>query len=145
MFCILIAMNQNIFKAYDIRGKYPEELNEEAVSEIIPALVKHFKKGLPAYRRGKIIVGHDARLSSPKLYGAVIKSLETGDSKLEILHAGLMTTPMLYFLVHKLKAAGGIMITASHNPKEYNGLKVVDSKGGVMSGKEIYELYKALH
>ncbi len=131
-------MDTSIFKAYDIRGKYPNEINEEAVAEIIPALIKHFGDG-------KIIIGHDARLSSPALYKAVLKSLEISNLKLEILPVGMITTPMLYFLVNKLKVRGGIMITASHNPKEYNGLKVMDKKTGVMNGKEIYELYKNLH
>lgn len=131
-------MNISIFKAYDIRGKYPEELNGKAVSEIMPALAKHFKNG-------KIIVGHDARLSSPPLYKTVLNSLEIGNSKLEILPVGLITTPMLYFLFRKLKARGAIMVTASHNPKEYNGLKVVGPKGDIMNGKEIYELYQALY
>lgn len=130
-------MNLNIFKAYDIRGKYPEELNEVAVYEIIPALVKHFKKG-------KIIIGHDARLSSPALYKTVVKTLNAKPYTLNPIQVGLITTPMLYFLVNKFKAKGGIMITASHNPKEYNGLKVVGIDKEVLSGKEIYELYRKL-
>ena len=131
-------MDTSIFKAYDIRGKYPEELNEKAVSEIIPALAKHFGGD-------RIIVGHDTRLSSPKLYKAVLKSLLASGYALNPIPVGMITTPMLYFLVNKLKVRGGIMITASHNPKEYNGLKVMDKKTGVMNGKEIYELYKNLH
>lgn len=119
-------INPSIFKAYDIRGRYPKEINEEAVSEIAKALAKHFKKG-------KVIIGYDARLSSPSLYKTVLKSLEIR----EILPAGLVTTPMFYFLVNRLKAAGGIMITASHNPKEFNGLKIVGRKAEMISGKEI--------
>ncbi len=57
--------------------------------------------------------------------------------KLKIVPVGMMTTPMLYFLVNRLKAAGGLMVTASHNPKEYNGLKVVGPKAEMVSGKEV--------
>lgn len=127
----------SIFKAYDIRGKYPGEINEEAVAEISFALAKHFKNG-------KIIVAHDIRLSSPALYKTILKTLVTHHSKLITVPVGIATTPMFYFLVNKLKARGGIMITASHNPKEFNGLKVVGPQAEPISGKEIYELHKKL-
>ena len=134
-------MNSKIFRAYDIRGKYPSEINEKAVEKIIEGLAKNF------FKPGKVIVGHDARLSSPELYRAAIRSIKypafakaSADrqvSNIKIIKGGLMTTPMLSFLVNKLKADGGIMITASHNPKEYNGLKIVGAKAVPMSGKEI--------
>jgi len=146
LFCILIAMNPNIFKAYDIRGKYPEEINEEAVAEITKALAKHFSaKGGSAFggKKGKIIIGHDARLSSESLYKIAVRTLNAKPSTLNPIPVGMITTPMLYFLVNKLKAAGGIMITASHNPKEYNGLKVVGPTGDVMSGEEIRKLLRS--
>lgn len=130
-------INPSIFKAYDIRGKYPDEINEDSVAEIARFLAGHFGKG-------KVVVAHDARLSSPLLYKTVLKTLVTNNSKLITVPVGIATTPMFYFLVNQLKAAGGIMITASHNPKEYNGLKVVGSKAEPMSGKEIYGLYKKL-
>ncbi len=130
----MCGMNPTIFKAYDIRGKYPEEINENAVSEIIAVLAKHFGKG-------RIVVAHDARLSSPALYKSALQSLKisppAGGSKLEIIVVGPTTTPMLYFLVNKLKAVGGIMVTASHNPKEFNGLKIVGKKAAPISGEEI--------
>lgn len=137
-------MKSSIFGAYDIRGKYPNEINEKVVGEIIPAIFKVLKVKKSG---AKIVVGHDVRLSSPSLYKAVIrtlKSLQTKNYKLQTITAGMITTPMLYFLVNKLKAAGGIMITASHNPKNYNGLKVVGHKATPISGKEIYGLYKSL-
>lgn len=154
-------MDQKIFKAYDVRGIYPSELNEKAAENIAQALAKHFSaEGGPASGGGKskIIVGRDGRLSSPSLYKTVIKALEIipplagsrqpkiykksggRNSKLEIVPVGTITTPMLYFLVNKLKADGGIMVTASHNPKEYNGLKVVGPKAKPISGTEIKEL-----
>ena len=141
-------MSSSIFKAYDIRGKYPDEINEKVVSEIVAALAKHFKSGV-------IVVGRDARLSSPVLYKAVIKAFSVErlafskkNKKSKTLYpkpytlitVGLTTTPMFYFLVNYFKAIGGIMITASHNPKEYNGLKVVGKKAVPMSGEDVYKL-----
>ena len=130
-------LNPSIFKAYDIRGKYPQEINEKIVSEIIRRFFNS---------KFKIIIGHDARLSSPSLYKALNKNLKIDNSclpvgmgKLKIVPAGMTTTPMLYFLVNKLKADFGIMITASHNPKEYNGLKIVGKNAIPISGNEIYK------
>ena len=136
-----------IFKAYDIRGRYPQEINEEVVSKITTVLADYFrskvKRSLPAGRQEAskvIVVGYDARLSSPALYRSVLRSLKPKTYNLTPIPVGMITTPMLYFLVNHFKAAGGIMITASHNPKEYNGLKVVGSKAVPMSGEEIYKL-----
>lgn len=118
-------MDAGIFKAYDIRGRYPAEINEAAVQEISRGLRRFFKTG-------KIVVARDARLSSPALYRTVIKELGR-----RVIPAGLATTPFFYFLVNRLKAAGGIMVTASHNPKEWNGLKVVGPKAKMISGHEV--------
>jgi len=133
-------MNPDIFKAYDIRGKYPKEINKKIVAEISSALIRKFKPKT-------IIIGHDARPSSPQLYRTAIKNLKTyppvgGLKNLKTI--GLATTPMFYFLVNHFNADLGIMITASHNPKEYNGMKIVGKKAIPISGKEIYELYKNL-
>ncbi|MDO8430286.1 MAG: hypothetical protein Q7S73_02890 [bacterium] len=124
-------IKKSIFKAYDIRGKYPKELNEEAVFEIASALGRHFGP------KSRLLVGRDGRLSSPSLFKSVLKGL---GKDLEIIDGELMTTPMLYFLVNELKADGGIMVTASHNPKEYNGLKVVGKNARPVSGSEILKL-----
>lgn len=121
-----------IFRAYDIRGKYPEEVNERVAAEVACALGGYFK-------RGAIVVGRDARLSSPSLYRAALRGLARAGRR-NIIRAGLITTPMLSFLAIRLKAAGGLIITASHNPKEYNGIKAVREKGEFISGKEIYKL-----
>jgi len=130
-------MDPIIFKAYDIRGRYPKEINEEVVAKI----AREVRGRLGG---GKIVVGHDARLSSPALYKSVLQSLKIKkflpagrQVKFKIEAVGLATTPMLYFLVNKLKAAGGIMITASHNPKEFNGLKIVGKKAIPIGGAEI--------
>jgi phosphomannomutase len=136
-------MKASIFGAYDIRGKYPSEINEKVVSELLPSILKT----LGGKKKGKVIVGYDARLSSPNLYRAALReldSLKKSGYDLEVVPAGMITTPMIYFLVGKFKAKGGIVITASHNPKEYNGMKVVNSTLLPVSGTEIYELYKTL-
>jgi len=127
-------MNSNIFKSYDIRGEYPKEINEKVVSDIISALARHYPK------KSKIIIGHDARLSSPSLYRAAIKSVKHQMLDIMIIEVGLATTPMLYFLTNHFSADMGIMITASHNPKEYNGLKIFGKKAIPISGKEILKI-----
>ncbi|MBI2591398.1 MAG: hypothetical protein HYW34_01845 [Candidatus Brennerbacteria bacterium] len=137
--------NIGIFKAYDIRGRYSEEINEKTVGFIAAGIVKIFQ-------HGKVLIARDARLSSPRLYKAVLKSLETSaeggsasggkNYKLKTIPGGVMTTPMFYFLVNHFKAAGGIMITASHNPKEYNGLKIVGRNAVPISGVQILKLLK---
>jgi len=136
----MAKINPKIFKANDIRGKYPGEINEKIVLEIIRCLVLYFdsKFQIPN-SKFKIVVAHDARLSSPSLYQAVIKNLKF--KNLKIIPVGLATTPMFYFLVKKLKAGAGIMITASHNPKNYNGLKIVDKNVLPISGFAIQKLF----
>ena len=128
-------MKKKIFQAYDIRGRYPDEINEKAVAEIAVVLVQKWKSN-------KIVVGHDARLSSRQLYQAVLSGIMNNElgikhlnrprvirnSKFVIQAIGQCTTPMFYFWCHKLKLPG-IMVTASHNPKEFNGMKVVGLKG----------------
>ena len=115
-------MNYDIFKAYDIRGIYPSELDEADAYRIGRglALSKLLKSGKP------VVVGRDMRTSSDTLADAISSGLVAeGYSVVDI---GLCTTPMLYFAVNALDAAGGVMVTASHNPGEYNGFKCVREK-----------------
>jgi len=126
--------NPLIFKSYDIRGHYPTQINEKIVSRLIFFLAKFFKNG-------KIVIGHDTRLSSPLIYQTVIKTFEKFPG-FQLEKIGLSTTPMFYFLVNKLKAKAGIMITASHNPKNDNGLKIVERKAQMISGKTILKIIK---
>ncbi len=120
-----------IYKANDVRGIYPSELNESVISGIGRAMADHFGDG------AKVVLGHDARLSSPSLYMALKTGILESKKNIDLMEAGLMTTPMLYFLVAENKADGGIMVTASHNPKEYNGLKIVGKEARPISGKEV--------
>jgi len=145
-------MNTNIFKAYDIRGKYPEEINTKVVQTVSRALAEFFsaKGALPAGRqgsasggkKGKVVLGHDVRFGSRELYRAAAQGLKRSNPKLKIVEAGLMTTPALYFLVNYFGASGGLMITASHSPKEINGLKVVGSGAAPIGGKDILRLLR---
>lgn len=132
-------MDISIFRAYDVRGIYPIQINEKVVADITKALIKYFKPKAK-HKKPKIVVGYDARLSSPILYRSVLKRFKIQDLRFKIYEAGIITTPMIYFLVNYFKAQGGIMITASHNPKNYNGLKVIKEKAIPFSGKEIKKL-----
>lgn len=133
-------MNQDIFKAYDIRGKYPGEINGEIVGEIVNKFIANQLAKLKA-KKLDIIIGHDARLSSPELYKTATETLKNLNiGKIKIISIGLSTTPELYFLVNKHDADFGIMITASHNPKEYNGIKMVGKKSKPINGKEIFKI-----
>ena len=123
-------INPSIYRAYDIRGEYPRDLSEDVVRHIAGELDKKL------FKKGVIIVAHDARNSSPALYKAVIKGLNGR----EIIKVGPATTPMFYFLVASKKVAGGIMITASHNPSQWNGLKVVGPKVAPVSGFDIQKI-----
>lgn len=112
-----MQINPKIFKAYDIRGIYGVDFDEQNFYDIARAYVKLVKP------KGRVAVGMDARLSSPALKKSVIKGLL--DSGVDVLDIGLASTEMYYFAVGKYNLAGGLQITASHNPKEYNGLKMV--------------------
>lgn len=114
------TINPEIFRAYDIRGIYPKELDENAAKQIAKAFVKFLNPK-------EIVVGHDMRNSSLNLHKAFISGLiEMG---VDVFDIGLSPTPMLYFAPPFLGASGAVMVTASHNPLEYGGLKFVDAKG----------------
>ena len=131
-------MNPSIFKAYDIRGIYPIEINEAVATQVGRACAKLLKPG-------KVIIAHDTRYGSVELSKSLLKSLtEASAQQHEIIFVGLSTTPMFYFLVNKLGATGGCMVTASHNPKNYNGFKVVKEKARMISGTEVFEVIKKL-
>ena len=112
-----MKLNSKIFKAYDIRGIYGVDFNEDTFYQIAQGYAKLVKP------RGIVAVGMDARLSSPALKQAIIKGL--ADAGVSVMDIGLASTEMYYFAVGYYKLAGGIQVTASHNPKEWNGLKMV--------------------
>ncbi|MCP6720130.1 MAG: hypothetical protein KJI72_02260 [Patescibacteria group bacterium] len=132
------VMPKEIFKAYDIRGKYPKQINEVAVYTIARSLGDYFKSRTRS-KKSTAVVAYDVRLSSPSLYRAAILGLEdVGRTK--IVKAGLTTTPMFYFLVKHLRADYGVIITASHNPKEWNGLKVVGKNAEMIGGDKVLRI-----
>mgnify|MGYP001579177765 CR=1 FL=1 len=122
---------EEIFKSYDIRGIYPSELNEQNIVRIVKAVYKFLKQKLPGKKKLSVGIGRDMRISSPLLFEAVAKTLVNLGA--EVIDVGLVSTPTFYFAVFKNKFDGGIQISASHNPKEYNGLKLVMlSQGGIL-------------
>ncbi|MBU4299474.1 phosphomannomutase/phosphoglucomutase [Patescibacteria group bacterium] len=129
-----MKINPSIFRAYDIRGIYPDDLNERVAYLIGSAFVK-FLGGSNL----NIVVGRDNRLSSPSLFSALTRGIIAQGAN--VIALGLSTTPMLYFATAYFKSDGGIEISASHNPPQYNGFKLVKKEAipiGEKSGiKEI--------
>jgi phosphomannomutase len=120
-----------IFKAYDVRGIYPDQINEEIVRKI--GLAFHNILDEADRARGKtVVVGHDMRTHSGPLSEALIDGLLS--SGLDVVDIGLATTPMSYFAVGSLETAGGIQVTASHNPSQYNGCKFSRHDANPVSG-----------
>jgi phosphomannomutase len=111
-----VALDPKVFKAYDVRGIYPSELDEEGAYAIGRAYAEQFEPKA-------IAVGRDMRVSSPSVAEAVIRG--ASEAGTEVLDIGLVGTEMLYFAVGDLGLDGGVAVTASHNPKEYTGMKVV--------------------
>jgi phosphomannomutase/phosphoglucomutase len=109
----------SIFKAYDIRGVVDKTLTLDAVRQIGQAIATL------ARERGdrQAVVGRDGRLSGPGLLAALAQGLQAGG--LDVIDLGEVATPMVYFAVHELQTGTGVMVTGSHNPPEYNGLKMV--------------------
>ena len=111
-----MALDPKVFKAYDVRGVYPTELDEDGAYAIARAYVEQFEPK-------RIAVGRDMRLSSPSIAEAVIQGAHAGGA--EVLDVGMVGTEMVYFAVGELAVDGAVAVTASHNPKEYTGMKIV--------------------
>ena len=122
-------IDESIFKAYDIRGLYPDALNEEVARQVGRAYVYYL--GLPGSR---VIVGRDMRLSGEALEDAFIQGVTEAGA--DVLDIGLVSTDALYFAVGHLEEPGGAMITASHNPKDYNDFKLCREDAIALSGDE---------
>ena len=125
---------KEIFKAYDIRGIVGKTLTPAFVKTIGQAI------GSEAMDRGQkdICIGFDGRLSGPELSQSLIKGiLKTG---INVINLGMVTTPMVYFSTFFLKTQSGVMVTGSHNPPDYNGLKIVLG-GDTLSTEAIQKLY----
>lgn len=133
--------NPSIFKAYDIRGIYKKDLDEKTAYQLGLAYIELRKKDLKKnYKKLKIVVASDMRLSSPSLKKNLIKGLL--DAGADIIDIGMSATPTFYFAVAKYKYDGGIMVSASHNPKEWNGFKLTREKAIPISGNTGIEFLK---
>lgn len=136
----MTKIDESIFKAYDIRGIYPSQINEKSVYEIGKGYASFILKINPEAKN--IVVGSDMRLSSPSLKKELVRGLI--ESGFNVIDIGLSSTPTFYFAVGFYGYDGGIQISASHNPQEYNGLKMVRENSfpiskntGIMEIKDI--------
>src|SRR5437763_15299045 len=120
------VLDPKVFKAYDVRGIYPDDLDEDGAYAIGRAYVEQFEPR-------RIAIGRDMRLSSPQMAAAAIRG--ASEAGAEVLDLGLVGTEMVYFAVGELGLDGGIEVTASHNPKEYTGMKIV-RRGALPVGGE---------
>lgn len=127
-------MNPSIFRAIDIRGIYPTDIDEAGAAKIGLACAKLFGSGT-------VIIAHDIRHGSLTLAKAVAENIQ---GAFNVVFVGLSTTPMYYFLVNELHAVGGCMVTASHNPKNYNGFKIVKAGAQAVSGTIIRDIIATL-
>lgn len=130
-------ISEKIFKTYDIRGVYKSEINEDVAYKIGKAFVAFLGKENP-----KIVIGRDGRISSPLLFNALKKGVL--DSGGDVVNTGLSTTPLLNFTVAKNNYDGGVMVTASHNPKEFNGFKVIKENALQVYGEDILKIKKII-
>ncbi len=126
-----MQVDPSIFKAYDIRGIVPDQLNPNVVEKIGRAYVKLLQAENPD-KKLKVVVGMDMRTSGPELKKALISGLTKAGA--DVVDIGLSSTPTFYFAVGYYGYDGGLQISASHNPKEYNGLKMVRAKAVPISG-----------
>ena len=134
----MVSVNKSMFREYDIRGIYPSDINYDVAYLIGRA----FGTKLSEKNISSTVVGYDNRLSSVELESGITKGLV--ESGIHVIRLGLVTTPMCYFAANHLNTNSSMMITASHNPKEYNGFKF--SYNGIHNayGKEVLEIYETI-
>ncbi len=128
-------IDPTIFKAYDIRGTYPDQFNEDIAYRIARAFAGKLKPGLT-------VVARDMRTSGPSVQEAVTRGLMEQGS--DVIDVGMASTPMYYYSVNALDGNAGMMVTASHNPGQYNGFKMTGPKAipsiGFVSNQELYQI-----
>ena len=123
-------MNPNIFKKYDLRGQYPDELNDEMAYQV--------GRGFAVYAKStKLMVGYDARISSPSLHSALIRGII--DQGVDVVDIGLCSTSCFFYSLAESGLIGGIMVTASHTPKQFNGFKIMFQDATPLSSDQILE------
>jgi len=129
-------LNKTVFREYDVRGAYPSLVNEEMAY----LLGRAFGTKIKSLNRRECVVGHDNRLSSETLTKSLLKGIT--ESGIKVKYLGLVSTPMYYFACLHLKIDSGVMVTASHNPKEDNGFKIALENYDNACGDKIKELYE---
>jgi len=132
-----MKITEEIFRAYDIRGIVENALTPDAVQLIGQA----FATEALAQNQKTVVIGRDGRLSSPELSQRLGNGLRAGGC--DVIDVGMVPTPVLYFSTHKLKTGTGIMVTGSHNPPQYNGLKM-SIAGNTLHGDAIKSLYRRI-
>lgn len=132
-----MTISEDIFRAYDIRGVVENALTPDAVQQIGQAFATE------ALSQGQktVVIGRDGRLSSPELAQRLSQGLRAGGC--DVIDIGMVPTPVLYYATHKLKTGTGIMVTGSHNPPQYNGLKMLID-GNTLYGDSIKALYQMI-
>jgi len=132
-----MTISKDIFRAYDIRGIVENALTPDAVQQIGQAFATE------ALSQGQktVVIGRDGRLSSPELAKCLSEGLCAGGC--DVIDVGMVPTPVLYYATHKLKTGTGIMVTGSHNPPQYNGLKMLIA-GNTLYGEGITALYNMI-
>ena len=126
-------IDESIFREYDIRGVVPSQINETSIEYISNAIAKKCKDE----NITEIVLGRDGRLSGEKILNLLSNELQS--LGINIINIGVVTSPLLYYAAKQLPSKSGIMITGSHNPKEYNGFKIVINDSPI-SGLEILSL-----
>lgn len=132
-----MTISEDIFRAYDIRGVVKTALTPDATQQIGQAFATE------ALSQGQktVVIGRDGRLSSPELAQRLSEGLRAGGC--DVIDVGMVPTPVLYYATHKLKTGTGIMVTGSHNPPQYNGLKMLIA-GNTLYGDGIKALYHSI-
>lgn len=130
-------LNREIFRAYDIRGVVPDDLNCNTVYSIGCAI----GSAAQANEQSEVIIGRDGRLSGPDLIEALAAGIQAAGC--DVLDIGMVTTPMLYFATHHCSTQSGVMLTGSHNPANYNGLKIVIA-GTTLAEADIADLHRRI-
>jgi phosphomannomutase len=132
---VMTDIDQTIFKAYDIRGTYPDQLNKDIAYKVGRAIAEHL-------RPRNVAVGRDMRLSSPQIWEGLTSGISQGGA--DVIDIGLVSTDCLYFAVGKFGYDAGVMITASHNPPQYNGFKMCKKDAVPLSGESGIDRIKDL-
>ena len=132
-----MTISEDIFRAYDIRGVVETALTPEAVQQI----GQDFATEAISQGQKTVVIGRDGRLSSPELAQRLSLGLRAGGC--DVIDVGMVPTPVLYYATHKLKTGTGIMVTGSHNPPQYNGLKMLID-GNTLYGDSITALYQMI-